>query len=38
MLGEGRRDLAARRHAVIAANPELRERELAELREVTAAT
>ncbi len=29
MLGEGRRDLAAQRHAVIAANPELTERELA---------
>src|SRR5580765_6241254 len=26
MLGESRRDLAAQRHAVIAANPELRER------------
>jgi AcrR family transcriptional regulator len=31
MLGESRRDLAAQRQAVIAANPELRERELAKL-------
>src|ERR1700722_8854508 len=31
MLGEGRRDLTAQRQAVIAANPELRERELAKL-------
>lgn len=31
MLGEGRRDLARQRHAVIAANPGLRERELAKL-------
>jgi AcrR family transcriptional regulator len=31
MLGESRRDLACQRHAVIAANPELRERELAKL-------
>jgi hypothetical protein len=31
MLGEFRRDLAARRYAVIAANPELGERELAKL-------
>ena len=31
MLGEFRRDLSRKRHAVIAANPELRERELAKL-------
>ena len=31
MLGEFRRDLASQRQAVIAANPELRERELAKL-------
>ena len=31
MLGQFRRDLSRRRHAVIAANPELRERELAKL-------
>jgi AcrR family transcriptional regulator len=31
MLGESRRDLAQQRQAVIAANPELRERELAKL-------
>jgi len=31
MLGEYRRDLSRLRHAVIAANPELRERELAKL-------
>jgi AcrR family transcriptional regulator len=31
MLGETRRDLAAQRQAVIASNPELRERELAKL-------
>jgi AcrR family transcriptional regulator len=31
MLGEFRRDLSLQRHAVIAANPELRERELAKL-------
>jgi AcrR family transcriptional regulator len=31
MLGESRRDLARQRQAVIAANPELRERELAKL-------
>src|SRR5580658_1975124 len=31
LLGEGRRDLVAQRQAVIAANPELRERELAKL-------
>ena len=37
MLGEGRRDLTAQRQAVIAANPELRERELAKLAEYAAA-
>lgn len=37
MLGEGRRDLSAQRHAVIAANPELRERELAKLADYAAA-
>ena len=37
MLGEGRRDLAAQRQAVIAANPELRERELAKLATYAAA-
>ncbi len=37
MLGEGRRDLARQRHAVIAANPELRERELAKLADYAAA-
>jgi AcrR family transcriptional regulator len=37
MLGEGRRDLAAQRHAVIAANPELSERELAKLADYSAA-
>ena len=31
LLGEGRRDLARQRQAVIAANPELRERELSKL-------
>src|SRR3984893_1528138 len=31
MLGESRRDLSQKRQAVIAANPELRERELAKL-------
>jgi MftR C-terminal domain len=31
MLGEFRRDLSRQRHAVITANPELRERELAKL-------
>jgi AcrR family transcriptional regulator len=31
MLGEFRRDLSRKRHAVIAANPELRERELSKL-------
>ena len=37
MLGEGRRDLARQRHAVIRANPELRERELAKLADYAAA-
>jgi AcrR family transcriptional regulator len=37
MLGEGRRDLAAQRHAVIAANPELMERELAKGADYSAA-
>jgi AcrR family transcriptional regulator len=37
MLGEFRRDLARQRHAVIAANPELRERELAKLADYGAA-
>ena len=37
MLGESRRDLARQRHAVIAANPELRERELAKLADYAAA-
>ena len=37
MLGEGRRDLTAQRQAVIAANPELRERELAKLADYSAA-
>lgn len=37
MLGEGRRDLARQRHAVIAANPELRERELAKLADYAVA-
>lgn len=36
MLGDGRRDLAAQRHAVIAANPDLRERELAKLADYAA--
>jgi AcrR family transcriptional regulator len=36
MLGEFRRDLARQRHAVIAANPELRERELAKLADYAA--
>lgn len=36
LLGEGRRDLSAQRHAVIAANPELRERELAKLADYAA--
>ena len=37
MLGESRRDLACQRHLVIAANPELRERELAKLAHYAAA-
>ncbi|MGH8987993.1 MAG: TetR family transcriptional regulator [Acidimicrobiales bacterium] len=37
MLGEGRRDLVAQRQAVIAANPELRERELSKLADYAAA-
>ena len=37
MLGEGRRDLTAQRHAVIVANPELSERELAKLADYSAA-
>jgi AcrR family transcriptional regulator len=37
MLGEARRDLTAQRQAVIAANPELRERELAKLAAYAAA-
>jgi AcrR family transcriptional regulator len=37
MLGEFRRDLSRKRHAVIAANPELRERELAKLDDYAAA-
>jgi AcrR family transcriptional regulator len=37
MLGETRRDLACQRQAVIAANPELRERELAKLAHYAAA-
>jgi AcrR family transcriptional regulator len=37
MLGESRRDLALQRHAVIAANPELHERELAKLAHYAAA-
>ena len=37
LLGEGRRDLTAQRQAVIATNPELRERELAKLAEYAAA-
>jgi len=37
MLGETRRDLACHRQAVIAANPELRERELAKLAHYAAA-
>jgi len=36
-LGEARRDLSAQRHAVIAANPELRERELAKVAYYAAA-
>ena len=37
MLGEFRRDLSRQRHAVIAAHPELRERELAKLADYAAA-
>lgn len=37
LLGEGRRNLSAQRHAVIVANPELRERELAKLADYAAA-
>ena len=37
LLGEARRDLSAQRQAVIAANPELRERELAKLANYAAA-
>jgi AcrR family transcriptional regulator len=37
MLGESRRDLARQRQAVLAANPELRERELAKLADYAAA-
>ena len=37
MLGEFRRDLSRQRHAVIAANPELRERESAKLADYSAA-
>ncbi|HTR70824.1 MAG TPA: TetR family transcriptional regulator [Mycobacteriales bacterium] len=37
IVGEGRRDLVARRQAVIAANPELRERESAKLADLAAA-
>ena len=37
MLGEGRRDLTRQRYEVIAANPELRERELAKLADYAAA-
>ena len=37
MLGEGRRDLSRLRQTVIAANPELRERELAKLADYAAA-
>jgi AcrR family transcriptional regulator len=37
MLGEFRRDLSGQRHAVIAANPELRERELAKLADYAVA-
>jgi len=37
MLGASRRDLAGQRHAVIAANPELRERELTKLADYTVA-
>lgn len=37
LLGEGRRGLSAQRQTVIAANPELRERELAKLADYAAA-
>ncbi len=37
VLGQGRRDLTSQRQAVIAANPELRERELAKLADYGAA-
>jgi AcrR family transcriptional regulator len=37
MLGQFRRDLSRQRHAVIAANPELHERELAKLADYAAA-
>jgi AcrR family transcriptional regulator len=37
MLGESRRDLSRQRHLVIAANPELRERERAKLADYAAA-
>jgi AcrR family transcriptional regulator len=37
LLGEGRRDLVAQRQAVIAANPELRERELAKMADYATA-
>src|SRR5476649_2914535 len=37
MLGEFRRDLSRKRHDVIAANPELRERELAKLADYATA-
>jgi len=37
MLGEFRRDLSRQRHGVIAANPELRERELAKLADYATA-
>jgi AcrR family transcriptional regulator len=37
MLGDSRRDLSRQRQAVIAANPELRERELAKLADYAAA-
>jgi stage V sporulation protein SpoVS len=37
MLGEFRRDLSRQRQAVMAANPELRERELAKLADYAAA-
>lgn len=36
MLGEGRRDLARKRHSVIANNPELREREFTKLADYSA--